>query len=91
MTLTELEYLYNFHDCDVFTPFKVKGDSITVTFALAKHLQYDDLKLRQKELINSKLHHLIVRARFFDCSNLRVSEWMYHPSESIKKSQKRQI
>ena len=44
MTLTQLEYTYNFHDSDVFTPFETNGDSIIVVFNLAKHLQYDELK-----------------------------------------------
>ena len=39
MTLEQLECIYNFHDCDVFTPFAIEGNSITVIFDLAKHLQ----------------------------------------------------
>jgi hypothetical protein len=37
MTLKELEYAYNFHDCYVFTPFEINEDCVTVTFDLAKH------------------------------------------------------
>ena len=54
MTLTQLEYIYNFHDCDVFTPFEINGDFVTVTFDLAKHLQYDDLKARYGDSLKNK-------------------------------------
>jgi hypothetical protein len=88
MTLEQLEYKYNFHDCDVFTPFEINGDSITVTFDLAKHLQYDDLKFRHGDLLQSKDSYLIVRVKFSDCLNLRVSEWEYRTSKTTKKEEK---
>ena len=54
MTLKELEYAYNFHDCYVFTPFEINEDCITVTFDLAKHLQYDPLKSRYGDILQIK-------------------------------------
>ena len=75
MTLNQLECTYNFHDCDVFTPFEMEGNSITVTFDLAKHLQYDVLKSRYGDSLSDKEHHLIVKAKFFNCSDIQVREW----------------
>ena len=51
MTLKELEYAYNFHDCYVFTPFEINEDCVTVTFDLAKHLQYEPLKSRYGDVL----------------------------------------
>ena len=72
MTLTQLEYIYNFHDCDVFTPFEINGDFVTVTFDLAKHLQYDDLKARYGDSLKNKEYNLIVRVKFSNCLNLLI-------------------
>ena len=88
MTLTQLEYIYNFHDCDVFTPFEINGDFVTVTFDLAKHLQYDDLKARYGDSLKNKEYNLIVRVKFSNCLNLSAREWQYRTSKTTKKEQK---
>ena len=44
MTIEQLGFKYNFHDSDVLLPLEISGDSITITFSLAKHLQYEELK-----------------------------------------------
>lgn len=88
MTLSQLECTYNFHDCDVFTPFEINSDSITVIFDLAKHLQYDDLKSRYGDLLKNKEYNLILRAKFSNCLNLSVREWQYRISKATKKEEK---
>ena len=88
MTLEQLECIYNFHDCDVFTPFSIEGDSITVIFDLAKHLQYDTLKSRYGDLLKNKEHNLIVKVKFSNCSDLQVSEWEDSTSKTINKNEK---
>ena len=88
MTLTQLEYTYNFHDSDVFTPFETNGDSIIVVFNLAKHLQYDELKSRYGNSLNNKANNLIVKVKFSNCLDLQVSEWNHCTSNT--KNQKKQ-
>ena len=88
MTLQQLEYIYNFHDCDVFTPFEFVGDSVTVTFDLAKHLQYDDLKSRYGALLQIKENALIATVKFSNCLELQVKEWDCCYSKSTKKTKK---
>lgn len=88
MTLDQLEHLYNFHDCDVFTPFEINGDSVIVAFDLAKHLQYDDLKSRYGDLLHHKDNHLIMKAKFSHCSALQVSEWQYRTSKATDRKEK---
>lgn len=85
MTLEQLEHTYNFHDCDVFTPFEINDDYIVVTFDLAKHLQYDDLKSRQGKLLQDKDYYLIAKVKFSDYSNLSVSERTNPASKATKK------
>lgn len=77
MTLSELSRIYNFHDCDVFIPFDVNQDSITVTFDLAKHMQYGELKARYSEYIKNADFHLLATVKFSNCSNVRASEWTF--------------
>ena len=89
MTLQELEYTYNFHDCDVFVPFEIDGDSIIVIFDLAKHLQYEPLKSRYGDLLKIKDNNLIVRAKFTNCLNIQVNEWEYCISKNTKREEKR--
>lgn len=88
MTLKQLEYAYHFHDCDVFTPFEINEDCITVTFDLAKHLQYDELKSRYGDLLQIKDNNLIVKVRFSNCLNLQVTEWEYRISKTTKREEK---
>ena len=87
MTLKELEYAYNFHDCYVFTPFEINEDCVTVTFDLAKHLQYDELKSRYGNSLNNKANNLIVKVKFSNCLDLQVSEWN-HCTSNTKKQKK---
>ena len=88
MTLHQLECIYNFHDCDLFTPFEINGNSVTVIFDLAKHLQYDDLKARYGDSLKNKECNLIVRVKFSNCLNLSAREWQYRASKSTKKEEK---
>ena len=88
MTIEQLEYIYNFHDCDVFTPFEITDSSVTVIFAFAKHLQYDELKARYGEALKTTDRHLIAKVKFSDYSSLRVSEWIPIPSRSASYSKK---
>ena len=46
MTSIQLVQTYNFHDCDIVLPFAAESNTATVTFLLATHLQYDDIKKR---------------------------------------------
>ena len=86
MTLKQLAQLYNFHDCYVFTPFEIDGESVTVTFDLAKHLQYDDLKARYGDMLQKKECHLIVRVKFSDCLNFQICELTPHFTGAKKQS-----
>lgn len=90
MTVDELLCAYNFHDCDVITPFMVQGDDITVTFVLAKHLQYDGIQSRQNPLYADKEYSLVVRIRFSECTCIKANEWTYetHKATTSKKSRK---
>ena len=88
MTLNQLECIYNFHDCDVFTPFEMEGNSIAITFDLAKHLQYDALKSRYGDSLSNKEHDLIVKANFFNCSDIQVREWEDCTSKTTNKKKK---
>ncbi|MBE6557210.1 MAG: hypothetical protein E7664_05650 [Ruminococcaceae bacterium] len=87
MTLTELSYQYNFHDCDVFLPFDVCGDAITVTFDLAKHMQYDD-RFDRKHMMENTTDHLIVKLRFLHCADIQAVEWSYAENKKIAKLKK---
>ena len=88
MTLKELEYAYNFHDCYVFTPFEINEDCVTVTFDLAKHLQYEPLKSRYGDVLQIKDNYLIVKAKFSNCLNLQATEWEYRISKATKRETK---
>lgn len=77
MTLTELELLYNFHDCDVSIPFSVIQDNIILTFELAKHMQYHDFKAKHIDLIENDDYALLVTIKFLNCTSIKASEWFY--------------
>lgn len=73
MTLDKLLYTYNFHDCYVITPFTVRGDSVTVVFDLAKHLQYSDIKSKRDPLYADKKHNLIIKIKFCECTSVKAT------------------
>lgn len=75
MTLEQLEQTYNFHDCDVFTPFEIEQNSVTVVFDLAKHLQYDDLQIKQSRFMKNDDYFLLVKVKFSNCTNLTAKKW----------------
>ena len=75
MNIKQLEYVYNFHDCDVFTPFEITEGSVTVIFIFAKHLQYDELNSRYGEALQKNDSHLIAKISFSKYSDLEVMEW----------------
>lgn len=82
MTLMQLERIYNFHDCDVFLPFEVDNDSITVTFDLAKHVQYEDFKQKHRDLVDDESYGLVVKIEFSQCSNVEAREWLYNGKQA---------
>ena len=91
MTPEQLEHKYNFHDSDAMTPFKEQGDSITVTFFLAKHLQYEEIKSQYKSFINDENYYLLVRISFKSCHNLQASEWRYAPAPKNAKQDEKNV
>ena len=88
MNTTQLECLYNFHDCDAIVPFVIENNDITVTFCLANHLQYNEFKLKHSALINNKNHHLVVKARFTQCTNIKTNQWFFKHSDKKRINEK---
>ena len=88
MTFKQFELAYNFHDCDVFMPFEINGDSVTVIFDLAKHLQYDHLKSHYGDLLQIEDNSLIVKARFSNCSNIQANEWEQSVSKKTRREER---
>lgn len=88
MTLEQLAQTYNFHDCDVFTPFEVEQNSVTVVFDLAKHLQYEDFQTKQSHFVQNKGYSLLVTVRFNNCTNLTAKEWIMVVAKNKMATQK---
>ena len=92
MKSEQLEEVYNFHDCGVFTPFQMDGDSIIVTFNLSKHLQYSDLKSRYGTSFFDKSLSLIVKVKFATCSDIRMLRRVYeHSKKQINIKSEREL
>ena len=77
----QLEKIYNFHDCSVFTPFQFDGDSIIVTFDLSKHLQYSELQSRYGTSFCDKGLSFIIKVKFVTCSVIRILRRVYEYSK----------
>ncbi len=75
MTVSDLSYNYEFHDCTMFYPeFKQNGDTITCSFELAKFLQFPEIKRKYGEKLDDKNTALVLTVEFLKCSDIDVEE-----------------
>ena len=85
MTLSALEYIYNFHDCDMLPPIKREGDNMIVAFSLAKHLQYDELKEKYRDILRDREYEIVVSVCFENCTELQACEERYPDKKELFK------
>lgn len=80
MTAEEFDSLYVFHDGDVFLPFEIQEDTLTITFDLARWIQCEWVEEKYGKITYGDRTSFIVKARFSNCKNIVAREWVFKKS-----------
>ncbi len=80
MTAEEFDILYDFHDGDVFLPFEIQEDAITITFDLARWIQRKWVEEKYGKATYGDHRSFIVKAKFSHCKNIVAKEWVFKKS-----------
>lgn len=81
MTVEEFDGLYDFHDGDIFLPFEIQEDAITITFALARWIQRKWVEEKYGKVTYGDRRSFIVKAKFSRCKNIAAKEWVFKKSK----------